>query len=121
MTNQLPPVPPYSTTPAVPNFGTRLARASWLAPLVALLLVVITFRLSYDPVILHGVEVGLVTLIGGGVLWIAGLVSGVVAIATMPRYGPDRALRPAIIGLCMTVAMLMLAYFIAAAFMSGPV
>ena len=80
MTNQLPPVPPYSTTPAVPNFGTRLARASWLAPLVALLLVVITFRLSYDPVILHGVEVGLVTLIGGGVLWIAGLVSGVVDV-----------------------------------------
>jgi hypothetical protein len=88
---------------------------------VALLLLAITFRLLYDHVILHGVSFGLVTLIGGGVLWITGLVSGVVAIATMRRYGRDRVLRPAIIGLCMTVAMLMLAYFIAAAFMSGPV
>jgi hypothetical protein len=117
MTNQLPPVFPYSTAPAVPNFGTRAARASWMAPLVALLLLVITFRLLYD----HVVSFGLVTLIGGGVFWITGLVSGVVAIATMQRYGRDRVQRPAIIGLCMTVAMLLLAFFIAAVFMSGPV
>lgn len=57
-----------------------------MAPLVALLLLVITFRLLYD----HVVSFGLVTLIGGGVFWITGLVSGVVAIATMQRYGRDR-------------------------------
>ena len=92
MTKQLPPILPRSKKPAVANFGTRAARASWLAALVALVLLAIKIRswLSGQKS-LYGQDVqsGII------VLWITGLVSEVAALATMERYGRSRVLLPA--------------------------
>ena len=59
--------------------------------------------LLYDYKILIGVV--------GAVSWLIGLVSGLVALATMRRFGRNGILRPAVIGLCFTVAVLLLLGF----------
>ena len=102
MTDQPPPILPYQApTPATANFGTLAARASWLAPLAAVLLFV--GALATGNFILC---IGVAALSA-----IIGLVAGVVALVTMRRYGRGRILRPAIIGLCLNLALLVLLGF----------
>lgn len=100
MTNQLPPTLPYQApTPIKANFGKRAAMVSWLAPLAALLLFALVL-LANAPVIPFSV--------GVAVFWIIGLVSGVMALASMRRYGPTGIRLPAVIGLCVTLVVLLL-------------
>lgn len=100
MTNQPPPVLPYqSPTPTTPNFGSRAATVSCLAAIAAALLFV---------VLLFGhLPTGRISLLGVIVLGIIGLISSVAALATMRRYGSNGISRPAIVGLCLNIAVLL--------------
>lgn len=111
MSDPEPPILPYQTpTPLRRNFGMRAARASWLAPLAAVLVFLIAVFL------LNQWELGSIV---GAVLWIFGLVCGIVALATMGRYGRAGILRPALIGLFVNLAMLVLLGLLVAAIMNG--
>jgi hypothetical protein len=112
MTNSAPPIIPYQgPAPIPPNFGVRAAMASWLAPLAAVLLFAVATAFNNW---LLGVVLG-----AGALLLIIGLVSSVVALAAMRRYGRNRILRPAIIGLCLTLVLLLSLGFFAMAVMDG--
>jgi len=41
-------------------------------------------------------------------VWIVGLVSGIAALATIRRHGRKGVLRPAILGLCLSLLVLLL-------------
>jgi len=105
MTDQPPSILPYQPPkPMAPNFGMRAAMISWLAPLAALLLLAMLLLFN-APLILFGV--------GGVVLWIIGLISSVMALVAVRRYGPNGIRRPAIIGLCFTLVVLLVLLIIA--------
>ena len=78
----------------------RAAKASWLAPLVAVALFAIA--LVFDN-LMRAVVLGF-----GVILLIVGLFASLVALATMRRYGRNEILRPAIIGFCLNLALLLL-------------
>ena len=112
MTNQPPPTVPYEApTPISSSFGMRAANVSWLAALAAVLFFVIA--LPFDNLMrVVVIGIGVVSLIGG-------LVSGVIALATMRRYGRNGILRPAIIGLSLNLALFLLFGFFVLAVLDG--
>jgi hypothetical protein len=110
MTDQPPPILSYQTaTPSTSNFGMRAAKISWLAPIssLALFAIVAGFGLTNTVPDLMGT----IAYIFGGlgaIVWIIGLASGIAALATIRRYGREGVLRPAIIGLCLSLVALVL-------------
>lgn len=112
MNSQPPPTVPYEApTPIPSNFAMRAANVSWLAALAAVLFFVIA--LPFDN-LMRVVVIGI-----GVVSLIVGLVSGVIALVTMRRYGRSRILRPAIIGLCLNLGLLLLLGFFVMAVLDG--
>ena len=94
----------------MPNFGTRAAKASWLAPLAATLFFAIAGATgggltTASTVRTHLSDISEMCSYSGIVLCIVGFVSGVVALTTTRRYGPTRILRPAIVGLLLSLAV----------------
>ena len=55
----------------------------------------------------------------GGIFLLVGFVCGVVALATLRRYGRNGILRQAIIGLCLNLALLLLLSFFVMVVLSG--
>jgi hypothetical protein len=83
------PAEPLARGPAAPG-ANKLARASWIAPLLSA-------GLSAFPEGLYGgvvVKEGLMYLVA-----VAGFVAGVVALTGIRRYGRKRILVPSLIGL----------------------
>jgi hypothetical protein len=80
--------------PRPSNFGTRAARASWIAPLVAVVLncctVVSGFRNSRESNLIVGYA--------SYAIYIFGLIAGIVALTKLGRYGSKGILIPALIG-----------------------
>jgi Ca2+/Na+ antiporter len=110
MTDQPPPTLSYqASAKTTPNFGMRAAMISWLAPLAALLLFATVAAIGLT----HAVPdlMSTIAYIVGGLgamVWIIGLVSGIAALVTIRRYGRKGILRPAIIGLCLSLLVLLL-------------
>ncbi len=102
----VPPMPviaiaPWENVERASNFGQHAARASYAAPLAALVLGIYAISTDSDGAI-GPVIVGI-----GLLLILAGLVLGVAALAGTARWGREKVLAPAIVGL--TIGSLMLA------------
>jgi len=112
MTDSLPPILPYQTpTPIPPNFGRRAAKLCWIAPLAAVVLALIAVPFSNG---------ALGIILGVSVLpLVAGLLSGMVALSTLKRYGRKGILLPAIIGLSLNLALLVGLGFFVIALLNG--
>jgi hypothetical protein len=95
-------IPYHTPMPAKPNFGQRAAKVSLWAALAAFLLVVLTFNLLIFQV---GGKIWILTLFGSALLAVIGMVFSVVALAFTQPYGRRGILLPAIIGLCLNIAM----------------
>lgn len=109
MTHQPPPLLPYQTpSRTTPNVGTRAAMVSWVVPIPAVALLCAIPAQFYD---------ALPLACGSVALLIIGIISGAVALATMRRYGRSGILRPAIVGLCLNLAILLFLVFMVIMFL----
>ena len=84
----------------------QAAKASWIAPLVAFGLNVLTQGLPGQGRLVAGVA--------SLIIYVVGLVAGVTALTWMKQYGRERILIPAIVGICINgvLVSLFLAGFI---------
>ena len=90
-----PKVPP---TAPEPNFGVQAAKASWVAPII----VVVLSQLSSvvqgpSPSRTVAFVVGITSL----ALYILGLVFGILALKKIPQYGREGIFKPAIVGIAL--------------------
>lgn len=85
-----PPIPPPA--PAQGNFGMQAAKASWIAPIVGVALNVLTNSQTHTRA-----ERGVIGF-ASFAIYILGLVFGIVALATIRKYGRKSILVPALVG-----------------------
>ena len=88
------PNPNPAQAPAPVNFGMQAAKASWMAPIVGIILSIIT----NNPAPSHDRLEQLIIGISCFAIYILGLVLGIIALTRIPRYGSKGILAPAIAG-----------------------
>ena len=98
--------PPIYANPK-PNFGMQCAKASWIAPIIAVVLNLIT--LQGNPNDQHG-GVLTRTIIGFAslVIYAIGLVLGIMALTSIRRYGRRGIVGPAIVGVSINGALVVI-------------
>jgi len=99
--------------PLPPPFAKQAARASWMAPLVALLVgfVATTFMRQQDvdqdlSRVASAVIAGVAILLG-----FAGLISGFIGLSGIPKHGAKGLLIPSALGILLSSAYLLLVVF----------
>src|SRR5947209_1169723 len=121
----LPPQPPTAPAPPLgyagptsypppgpvkPNFGMQAAKASWVAPIIAVALNFLTNGAGPQARAVSGfVSLG---------LYIVGLILGIVALAGVRKYGRKGVLVPAIVGVCINGALVLLFALVIGLFVS---
>lgn len=99
--------PPLIKTPPLPESKNRyqeMARASWLAPILAM---VVNFMLIAS----QGGKVGAsnkVQMIVGPLFIVGGLCLGIIALFGIRKYGRREILAPAMIGVCMNLFLIIM-------------
>lgn len=84
------------------NLATQAAKASWFAPLLAIICNTVAIALQVD----RSVETA-INLMGCG-LFLFGLVAAIFALASIRKYGYRRILIPALFGLALNSAIIAL-------------
>src|SRR5258706_4808032 len=97
------PQPAYGGGPAAPNKYQQMARASYIAPIIAFALGCLT-RTTVEGHPMTGLIIGGVNIF----LIIAGLCLAIIALSGMSKVGRDGVLGPAITGLVINVLIVTL-------------
>lgn len=97
-----PGYPPYGYVKPSQNFGMQAAKASWVAPIVAVALNVISNSAMQGRT--EKAIIGFASL----AIYLIGLVSGIIALSLVRKYGRRGILIPAIVGVCINGSLVVL-------------